>query len=326
MRRLVVVGTSQAGFNESEKSLNAQFENLNLLLQTKAQSPQDKDIAETSNAILVKGNIQGLTDWRWDINLRTEHLNLNQIIEDWPSDLTASLNARGTYESQKKSPSSNGVSLALSDINAQGELRGLAVSARGQVEYDGAYWSSSDANLAIGANQLVLKGKTGDELNLEWKIDAPLLGQIDPGIRGSINSNGSITGKKAEPLINIKGQISDFAWRDYAVNNLSLSLSPKMNTQDYDLLLNAAHAQLAGQYFSSITLKGYGTLEQHAIEAQVESPDLGGANFKLDSGWQNEIWRGTIKAVSLNVRKMSPWNLSSATQMQYNTQSAKKIS
>lgn len=323
-RRLIVAGTSQAGFSDSEKLLNAQFENLSLLLQTKPQSSQDKNAAEISNAILAKGNIQGLTNWRWDINLRTEHLNLNQVIEDWPSDLTGSLNARGSYEPQKKSQLSNGVSLAISDINTQGELRGLAVSARGQIDYDGAYWSSYDANLAIGANQLVLKGKTGDELNLEWKIDAPLLGQIDPSIRGSINSSGSITGKKAEPFINIKGQVSDFSWRDYAVNNLSLSLTPKTDTQNYDLLMNAAHVQLAGQYLSSMALKGHGTLEQHFVDAQVESPDLGSTNIKLDSSWQNEIWRGTLKSLSLNLRKMSPWSLSSATQMQYNTQPTKK--
>ncbi len=329
MHRVVIAGTSQAGYSAKESMINAHFENLSLLLQTKADPSHSTghsvaNIFETSNAVLFNGDVQGLKDWQWNLNVSTEHFNLDQLVEDWPSDLTASVNVQGSYQSVKTDQTFNGLNLSLKNINAQGELRGLAVSARGQVDYDGVYWSSSDANLAIGANQLSLKGKTSDELNIEWKIDAPLLGQIDPGLRGSINSSGSITGKKAEPRINIKGQVSDFSWRDYAVNNLSVILNPRADGQTYDMLLNAAHVQAAGQYISAVTIKGQGVLAQHNLEAQIESPDLGNANLKLDSGWENEIWRGNIKSLSLSLRKMSQWNLSSATQMQYNSQPAKK--
>ncbi|MFO1389717.1 translocation/assembly module TamB domain-containing protein [Cellvibrio sp.] len=324
LNRLVVAGTSQAGYKEGENLFKAHFENLNLLVQSKSDSPVSGKEYEISNAVLLNGNLQGLTDWQWDVNLATEHLNLQQFIADWPSDLAASVKAKGSYNPGRKTEVSNGVELSLSEIKLLGDLRGLAVSASGQVEYDGAYWSSSDANLAIGANQVSLKGSTGDDLNLEWKIDAPLLGQIDPSIHGSIISAGKITGKKSEPRLNLKGQVNEFSWRDYAVNNLSLSLSPKADTQNYDLLLNAAHLQLAGQYISHFTVKGSGALAQHSIEAQLESPDLGAASLALDGKWQNEIWRGDLKALNLRAKKMSAWSLASSLPMQYNTQPAKK--
>jgi translocation and assembly module TamB len=321
---LVLAGTAQVNYKDQEKLVHAHVENLNLLAQTKPESAQAKGEVESSNAILLKGDIRGFETWRWDFNVRTEHFNLNQFIAEWPSDLTASVNVQGAYEPQKKMQASNGLSLVFKDIDAQGDLRGLAVSAHGQVDYDGSYWSSSDANLAIGANQLLLKGTSGDALNLEWKLDAPLLGQIDPGVRGSILSSGRITGKKAEPRINIKGQVNNFSWRDYAVNNLSLSLAPKADTQEYDLLLDGAHLQVAGQPLSRLAIKGQGALAKHNVELQAESPSLGIANLKLNSSWENEIWRGNLQALTLGMKKMPQWVLSSATQMEINTQATKK--
>ncbi|GGY86633.1 hypothetical protein GCM10011613_34740 [Cellvibrio zantedeschiae] len=322
--RLVLVGSAQGGFNEKDKVVSANIEKLSLLAQTNLDSDGSRDGSVNSNSIVLNGNIRGFKSWQWNLNVQSEHFNLNHIIENWPSDLQASMNVSGAYDPQQKNNLSNGLNLALKKINVQGDLRGLAVSARGQVDFDGTHWSSSDANLAIGANQILLKGKTGDELAVEWKIDAPLLAQIDPGIRGSIVSSGTITGDKANPRIHIKGQVNQFSWRDYAVQNLSLGLNPKADMQNYDLVLDASHVQLQAQHIARINVKGQGSLAQHSIQGRLESPDLGNADLTVNSSWENEIWRGKLQAFTLNIKKMPPWSLSSAAQIEINTQANKK--
>jgi translocation and assembly module TamB len=316
--RFVLVGVAQGGYDEQKKSIHADIDKLNLL----AQSSTDPD--QSSNVITLTGNVDGLNAWQWNLNLQTEHLNLNQFIENWPSDLQAGLDIQGAFDPHQKNNVASGLNLAFKNINAQGDLRGLAVSARGQVDFDGEHWSSSDANLAIGANQLILKGQTGDSIAVDWKINAPLLGQIDPAIGGSIISSGTISGDKANPRIQIKAQINQFIWREYAVQNLSLTLNPKATSQDYDLLLDAAHLQWQAHSISHLNIKGAGTLAQHSVTGQVESPDLGNANFKLNSGWQNEIWQGQFQELVFNVKKIPRWSLSSASPMEINTQANKK--
>ncbi|RYZ94453.1 MAG: hypothetical protein EOO68_20235, partial [Moraxellaceae bacterium] len=325
--------TAQGGFSEQKKSVHTHIEKLNVL----AQSLIDPDLG--SNVVQIMGDIDGLSEWQWNLNAQTEHFNLNHFIENWPSDLRASLNIQGSFDPRKKNDTQGGLNLTINNLDAQGELRGLAVSAHGEINFDGEHWSSSDANVAIGANQLVLKGQIpknnalkdkvlkGDaatELAIDWKINAPMLGQIDPGIKGSIMSSGVISGDKANPRIQIKAQVNKFVWHDYAIDNLSLTLNPKVNAQDYDLLLDAAHLQWQAQTITHLGIKGAGTLEQHLISGQVDSPDIGSGKFTLSSGWKDEIWRGKFQELALDIKKIPRWSLSSALPMEVNTQADKK--
>lgn len=313
----VIEGTAQGGYDEHKKSLHAHLDQLSLLAQSVVNPDQE------SNRVVVTGDLNGLSAWQWNINLKTEHLNLNQFIENWPSDLQAALDIQGSFDPQKKSTATNGLNLSLNNINLQGDLRGLAVSAHGKVDFDGEHWSSSDANLAIGANQLILKGQAGNALAIDWKINAPLLGQIDPAIGGSIISSGVISGDKANPRIQINAQVNQLVWRDYAVDNLSLKLSAKADTQAYDLLLNAAYLQWKSQSISHLTVKGTGTLAQHIIEGRADSPDMGNVNFKLNSGWKNETWNGQWQELVLSIKKIPHWSLSSASPMSVKAQANK---
>jgi translocation and assembly module TamB len=318
VNKFVVVGVAQGNYSEQKKSLHAHLDKLNVLMQPNGASEQ------ASNAFAVTGAIDGLHAWQWNLNFQTEHFNLNNVIENWPSDLHVALDVSGSFDPQKQKDTENGLNLALKNIDAHGDLRGLAVSARGAVEFDGEHWSSSDANLAVGANQLMLKGQAGNVLAVDWKINAPLLGQIDPAISGSIMSSGVISGDKANPRLQIKAQVNQFFWRDYAVDNLSLKLNPKIDTQEYDLLLDAAHMQLQAHTITHLTIKGTGTLAQHLVEGQMDSPDLGNASVKLSSSWQNEIWRGQWRDLVLNVKKIPRWSLASASPMEVNIQPNKK--
>ncbi len=319
INRFAVEASAQSGYDSEQKSIFARIDKLSLQAQPTASTDQ------SSNLVLLSGDVHGFKTWQWDIHAQTEHFNLNHFIEDWPSDLQASVDLQGRFDPQQKSNHVTGLDLSFKNINVSGELRSLAVSARGQVDFDGERWSSSDANLAIGANQLLLKGNTGNELAIEWKLNAPLLGQIDPNISGSIISSGAISGEKASPRIQVKAQVDQFSWRDYAVQNLTLALNPKADLQNYDLLLDATHVQLQDQHISRVNVKGAGTLVQHNIDGRIESPNIGNANFKLNSSWQNEIWRGKFQELTLGIKKIPPWSLSSATPMEINTQANKQL-
>lgn len=309
-----LAGNVQGQYSPQKKSLHAQINTLTL-----ATKPLDVT-DQGENTIHVTGDFGGEFEtakkWQWNLKLNTEHFNFNHFIADWPSDIQLALNAQGSFDSAPKSNETNGLKLAFSNINGGGELRGLLVSARGDLNYDGASWNSSDANLAIGANQLMLKGQAGNALALEWKINAPLLGQIDPSISGSIISSGLISGDKKNPRIKITAQIERLLWRDYAVENLSLNLKPQTATADYDLLLAAKHVQWKAQSFSHLDIKGAGTLAQHKVEGKMDSPTLGSASIALDSSWNDEVWRGQWREFVFGLKKVPRWSLASASPMQ----------
>jgi translocation and assembly module TamB len=316
-----LMGDAQGQYNLQEKSLRTQVNKLTLANKLLGVADQGENTLHIKGDLI--GDFEGAKKWQWNLNLNTEHFNLNHFIEDWPSDIQLALNAQGSFESVPVNSETSGLKLAFSNIDGRGELRGLSVSARGDLDYDGSSWNSSDANLAIGANQLMLKGQAGNDLALEWKINAPLLGQIDPTISGSIISSGLISGDKKNPRIKITAQVERLLWRDYAVENLSLSLKPQTATADYDLLLAAKHVQWKAQSFSHIDIKGAGTLAQHKLEGKMDSPTLGTASLVLDSSWSDEVWRGQWRQFVFGLKKVPRWSLASASSMQIDTRGDK---
>lgn len=320
-----VDGLVRINYSDQENVLEAQLDNVQLRLRSKSEGTKNIRDIEFNNTLALKGNIRGLNAWQWNLHLATDHFNLNSVDEQWPSDLTGSVSLQGRYDPAQKAMASRGVSLQLNDIYTQGNLRGLAVSARGQIDYREGNWSSSDANLAIGANQFKFKGSLGEQLNLTWEVDAPLLGQIDPSVKGSIASKGQITGTKANPRINIQGKINDFSWRNYAANDLSLSLKPSVTSQNYDLSFDAAHLQVAGNYVAKVTMKGQGVVSQHKLDLHLESPDLGNTDLKLSGAWNKDEWRTQLHSFNYSFKKMPPWSLASSTPIVVNTQTAKQF-
>ncbi len=314
-----LMGDAQGQYDLQKKSLRTQVNKLTLTNKLLGVVNQSGVTDQGENTIHLAGDLIGdfetAKKWQWHVNINTEHFNLNHFIADWPSDIQLALNAQGSFDTQLANNETSGLKLAFNNINGGGELRGLSVSARGDLNYDGASWNSSDANLAIGANQLMLKGQAGNDLALEWKIDAPLLGQIDPNISGSIMSSGLISGDKKNPRIKITAEVERLLWRDYAVENLSLNLSPHTATADYDLLLAAKHVQWKAHSFSLLDIKGAGTLAQHTLEGKMDSPTLGTASVALDSSWKDEIWRGQWREFVIGLKKVPRWTLASASPM-----------
>jgi len=324
-----LTGDTSVRYDAQQKTLAAKINKLTLITKSSDSTGESnsKDQAEPKdlhdNIVHLSGDVNGSMDgkqsWQWNVNANTEHFNFNYFIADWPSDIQLALNAQGSFDSQVVSSENNGLKLAFNNINGGGDLRGLSVSARGDLQYDNASWHSSNAHLAIGANQLTLNGQAGDELALAWKINAPLLGQIDPAMKGSIISSGQISGNKKNPQLQIEAQVDQLVWREYAIASLSLSLKPKAASNDYQLLLDATHVQFQSQHLSHVEIKGAGTLAQHKVEGKIDSPELGATNFVLDSSWKDEIWRGQWREFVFGLKKVPRWSLASASPMQIDT-------
>lgn len=265
--------------------------------------------AKPDNFLTLDGSIHLLPHIYWDVKLQGEHFNADNFVAEWPSDLHLGLDSQGEYRAQQ-------LKLWVNHIDAGGELRNLAVSAAGEFHFDGDYWNSSSFKLAVGANQLMLKGQAGKALAVEWKINAPLLGQIDPSISGSIISNGSLSGDIAKPNVQVNAQINQFSWRDYGVENLSLILNSQAATNKYNLVLDAAYVRILDQHLSHVSLKGDGNISQHGVTGQIESPAYGDITFGLSGNWKDNIWRGQWTSFTFNTKKIPRWSLLSSAPMQ----------
>lgn len=270
--------------------------------------------AQERSFLQLTGDLSWSPAIEWDFVLQGEHINAAHLFSEWPSDLQVNIASKGAFKNQKNFSAPNW-RVAINQLNVQGELRGLNLSSDGAMDFDGSHWKSSDINIALGANQISFKGKAGKDLALEWKINAPLLNQIDPSIRGSIISSGFLSGDLEKPSVQANANINKLLWRDYAVDKLAITLKPRENNH-YNLTFEAEHLQLQEHRIAQLSIQADGNMAQHKITAAVQSPTYGVLNFLLDSSWQDNLWRGQWRSFSIDIKKIPRWYLSSSEPMQ----------
>lgn len=192
-------------------------------VQSQANSSAAPRTEESFNAAARLG-IQGEVRWapqlQWQLAVETKAFNLGGIIDNWPSHLNASFTTHGQLEASHWQA-------ALEKLQIDGELRGVNVQGRGSLSLDGNTLRSDALSLIVGANQVQLKGVWGEEINLNWNINAPLLQQLDESLTGSLVSEGELRGDRTRPQLRVTAQAREFSWGDYGVENLALSLAPQ---------------------------------------------------------------------------------------------------
>jgi translocation and assembly module TamB len=334
-------GTYAKATPDKNMQLKWHIENFRIMSQLLA----DKDNAPEKSYMQLTGDISWSPSIEWNLIARGEHINTGQLFPEWPSNLQINVASQGEFKNQQDFSATNW-RLIISQLNIQGELRGLKLDTQGTVDFDGKQWKTSNINIALGANQISLKGKAGKNLALEWNINAPLLNQLDPRMNGSIISSGFFNGaitdiadiaditningtdinginitdnkierSKTQPKMQMTAEINQFSWKEYSAQKLVLNLSSKLS-HHYQFALDAAYLQLFGQRFSNINIKGDGSIAKHNFTGLVQSPTYGALEFNLDSGWKNKLWQGKWRNISVALKKIPRWYLSSSSAME----------
>ncbi|MES2822180.1 MAG: translocation/assembly module TamB domain-containing protein [Pseudomonadota bacterium] len=329
-------GTYTAAAPDKNMQLKWHIENFRVTSQLLA----DKDNIQEKSYLHLTGDISWSPSIEWNLIVRGEHINTGQLFPEWPSNLKINVASQGEFKNQQDFSAANW-RLIINQLNIEGELRGLKLDTQGTVDFDGKQWKTSNINIALGANKISLKGKAGKNLALEWNINAPLLNQIDPRINGSIISSGYFNGamtdisdiaamtsinsiqipdnkierNKTQPKMQMKAEINQFSWKEYSAQKLVLNLN-STRSHHYQFALDAAYLQLFGQRFSNINVKGDGSIAKHNINGLVQSPTYGALEFNLDSGWKNKLWQGKWRNISIALKKIPRWYLSSSSAME----------
>lgn len=264
----------------------------------------------------LQGQIAWLPALDWQLALEGQALNLAQLFADWPSYLSLSANSSGHYAYDQ-----GRWQLGLEQLQLNGSLRDLNLEAKGEANYADERFSSQGLDLVYGANQAHLSGSLGQQLDLHWSLDAPLLGQLDTQLGGSLSSRGQLRGNRRLPQLQAELQAKQLAWADNHLEDFNLSLKPAPGAEpvasaapasqprglvgnsslvDKAALLDAPYAlvasgrqlDLGGLRISQLSLNGQGSVDAHQLQAKLKSPQLG----SLELGLKGSYSPGAVSA------------------------------
>jgi len=224
-----------------------------------------------------------------------------ELNAQWPGQL--SFEVRGDQAGDK---------LKVDQLQVDGELRKYPVALNATLERVGAVTKIETLNMSSGDSTLSAQGEIGETLDFSWRIDSSQLRSLYPQLRGSLRSEGVLSGTLPFPQIKAQLNAKNVSYGEYAVRDLGvdadLDLDDRNAQAQSTLAINAVALQVAETAIKEVLLKVSGTVPEHAIELDVRAEE---AEFttRLQGGLSEEIWSGELHQGSLKTVGLPAWEL-----------------
>lgn len=214
--------------------------------------------------LAASGKIGWQNGFSWDADVQGQQVNPAPFAPEWPAKLEVALTSKGEW-------AEGNTHIALDIARLQGKLREYPVDVTGQGDWNGKQAVLHALDAKVGNNRLQANGSASQQLEVEWKLDAPNLAQLYPKIAGRATGSGILRGQADGSQLQL--EVADLSGK---VEGYDLSAKGKLDWGD---------AKLAAQ--DVLIQSGNNRLE---VSGQATEPfDL---RWKVDAKNLAKAWKG----------------------------------
>ncbi|MBN1008599.1 translocation/assembly module TamB domain-containing protein [Amphritea pacifica] len=254
-------------------------------------------------SVRVSGKVSWQPQLNWNLKASGKQLNPGQFWPEWPGKLNFQAAVTGSQ------PAAEPFRLELLLDSLSGVLRNETLSSHGKVTVNGSDINIADLRLNIAATAIQASGTIDEELNLSWSAHSPNLNQLLPGLQGSLDGKGTLTGSQKTPhlIATLEGQ--NLTYDTYQASHLNadldLNLSPETRSH---IRFSAAQLNIAGNQWQKLNIVGQGTPDKHQLTLTT---DKGPAELELalSGQWKEEQWHGTLNKLNLIQPQLGGWQI-----------------
>lgn len=261
----------------------------------------------------VAGRIGWSQGLEWMLDLNGRDLAPSALSPELPGRLQLQAATRGRLPSD--APLEARVNLA----QLSGTFRNRPIQGRGEVRMSGRQLEIPGLNLAAGDNRLEARGRLADTLDLDFRLQAPTLETLWPGLLGRLEAEGHVQGTPKAPVLTARARGNNLALGDLGLDRLDLDLQAGA-AADAPLRLDLRLGDLrtaAGTVLDDLTLAGRGTVADHRLTLALAGGPAGGnahgdlsLEGALPDGLQAPMdWNGTLTDLNLHSPLSGTWRL-----------------
>lgn len=195
---------------------------------------------------------------------------------------------------------------SLSLENISGTVRGEKISGGGVFAIDGTSVESDGFALYIGGSSVEVSGAVEDDLGVQFSFVSDDLSDLGFGLGGSVDGNGSISGTKDLPQINLTMSGKGLT---YGTNSLGSFAGVMRGGLIGDIPLDAQlvvdNASFGETEISHASFTLSGTKKDHRLITNFTGP-LGELSFSA-SGTYDKQWSGVLSDTKLALKGYGAW-------------------
>ncbi len=268
-------------------------------------------LALEGSRLELRGLVMLEAEPRWSLQVNGDALDPSLLFPAYPGDLDLQATVEGRWTGAPQG-------LVVVDRLA-GRLRGHPVRGSGRLGLERGGLAVRGLEVVSGGNRLELEGRAGDRLDLGWRLAAPALERLFPGLRGSLEGTGRLSGTPAVPRIVARLAGRGLVLRGVEAETLDLSLDYRGEPgASLDGHLELAGLRTADAAPARVAVHLAGMAEAPRLELEAEQPD-GRRSLRLALAGRLEEgsrFRGRVERLDLASPESGPWRLAAVAPVQ----------
>ncbi|URG53463.1 translocation/assembly module TamB [Pectobacterium quasiaquaticum] len=268
-------------------------------------------------ALQGNADLSALIDWSKAISWRSElvlnGINTAKQWPEWPAKVDGKITTRGSVYG-------GSWQLQVPELRLDGNVKANKLTARGELRGNAAgQWTIPALNLALGRNQLNVKGDLSDKWQLDADINAPSLDGILPGLAGRAIGALKLRGNLREPQMLADITASGLRWQAMAISSVRVEGDVRAEQQIQGKLTVRLEAlkQEEGLNIALLTLDASGNEKQHQLRLNMQGEPIAG-QLALSGSFdrQEQRWRGTLNNTRFDT-PVGEWRLTQDMALDY---------
>lgn len=262
---------------------------------------------------VLGGTVAGRIEYRWkdgghwSTRLLAGNIDIGPLAPGWPGRISTKLIASGRQEPMQ-------VDVEIDYLD--GVIRDQPVHAEGGIHYAGGKLRMEAFQIAFGDAVLYADGSWQSDAGLDFSIEADSLASVYPAAAGSLQTHGSISLAGEFPQLNIDLQARDLAWREYGLEELTLTSDDSPAPVEF---VANGHGLTIGDYqvdSFAVELAASEAKQQLELLASAEDKQIA---ITLDGRLENwrrpfdSAWSGRLTALQLKASDDVTFALTSPT-------------
>ncbi|HSN18750.1 MAG TPA: translocation/assembly module TamB domain-containing protein [Gammaproteobacteria bacterium] len=244
---------------------------------------------------------------RWQLRAVLQQIRVARVLRDWRGRLDGVVTAHGDFGAGAR---------PHTEVQLQslaGTLRGSELTAQGHAVFDGADWDQVLLDAKLGDDTLHLDSDSAPGGKLRWQIDAPSLAQAWPDAEGSLHSQGTLDAGAHLSLLDLKLDLSRFAWHRYQADLLHVSAHAGRDSHG-EAELHGENLIVPGMQARKLDLHASGAIARHDFLLDLDS-DRGAVHLAGTGDYAAGRWLATLSKVAVTPtgdglwQAATPWTL-----------------
>ena len=276
-------------------------------------STPDLRVAVDEARLAISGEAAWAPVPRWDLRVEADNLDPGLINPE----LAGRLAIRG--RSEGRLDPEHGVDAHIELDRLEGTLRDYPVSAQGSARLEeGRRVTTPGFEVHLGENRLDLRGSAErDSAQLHYRIDAPALDALWPGLRGTLLGDGRLAGDWRQPDLDLRLEGAGLGFEGWSLDSLALeaegALQPDMPLA---LTLDAAGLARDEQVLArTVRLEAWGHAQAHGLSLHMRT-DEGDLGLRLEGRMTDTPgWSGRIASLDLTGTRLGDWRLAAPARL-----------